>query len=149
MTQRRQAEQSVRRSRGGFTLIEILLVVVIIGILVGVAIPRLGGRVRQAQIAAAEADINNVGMALRLYEVDNGSYPAGLQGLITSPGGAPNWRGPYLEKGMPKDPWGNDYIYAMPGSHNPHSYDLYSLGPDGTASGDDISNWQTTSTTTK
>ena len=131
-------------ARAGFTLIEVLLVVVIIGILVGVALPRLGGRVRQAQVAAAEADISNIGMALRLYEVDNGTYPNSLQGLITSPGGAKNWRGPYLEKGMPKDPWGNDYIYASPGSRNPHSYDLHSLGPDGVESGDDLANWQTT-----
>lgn len=132
-----------RRTRSGFTLIEVLLVVVIIGILVGVAIPRLGGRVRQAQLAAAEADISNIGMALRLFEVDNGNYPPSLQGLLSNPGSAQNWRGPYLEKGMPKDPWGNDYIYASPGSHNPHSYDLYSLGPDGAQSGDDICNWQT------
>jgi general secretion pathway protein G len=130
-------------ARSGFTLIEILLVVVIIGILVGVAIPRLGGRVRQAQLAAAEADINNIGMALRLYEVDNGTYPSSLQGLLTSTG-AKNWRGPYLEKGTPKDPWGNDYAYAFPGSRNPHSYDLSSRGPDGVESGDDVSNWQTT-----
>lgn len=138
------SQRAEKRVRSGFTLIEVLLVVVIIGILVGVAIPRLGGRVRQAQIAAAEADINNIGMALRLYEVDNGTYPPSLQGLITSPGGAKNWRGPYLEKGMPKDPWGNDYIYQSPGSHNPHSYDLHSMGPDGADGGtDDISNWAT------
>ena len=131
-------------ARGGFTLIEVLLVVVIIGILAAVAIPRLGGRVKQAQIAAAQADVNNVGMALRLYEVDNGNYPASLSGLVTSPGTSKNWRGPYLEKGIPKDPWGNDYVYAMPGSHNSHSYDLHSLGPDGVESADDITNWQTT-----
>jgi len=144
MSHRKLDKVSGRASCEGFTLIEVLLVVVIIGILVGVAIPRLGGRVRQAQIAAAEADISNIGMALRLYEVDNGSYPGSLQGLITSPGNAKNWRGPYLEKGMPKDPWGNDYIYASPGSRNPHSYDLHSLGPDGVESGDDVANWQTT-----
>ena len=131
-------------SRSGFTLIEILLVVVIIGILAAVAIPRLGGRVKQAQIAAAQADVNNIGMALRLYEVDNGAYPGSLAGLVTTPGAAPNWRGPYLEKGVPKDPWGNDYIYAFPGSRNANSYDLHSMGPDGAESGDDICNWQTT-----
>ena len=137
---------AVLNTKSGFTLIEVLLVVVIIGILAAVAIPRLGGRVKQAQVAAAQADVNNVGMALRLYEVDNGNYPASLSGLVTSPGAAPNWRGPYLEKGIPKDPWGNDYIYAFPGSRNPNSYDLHSLGPDGVESGDDVCNWQTTAT---
>jgi len=128
----------------GFTLIEILLVVVIIGILAAVAVPRLGGRVRQSQEAAAKASIDAIGLALRLYEVDNGSYPGSLQGLVASPGNAPNWRGPYLEKGIPKDPWGNDFVYMQPGSHNAGGYDLSSLGADGAASGDDICNWQTT-----
>lgn len=130
-----------RAGREGFTLIEVLLVVVIIGILVGVAMPRLGGRVQQAKIAAAQADINNIGMAIRLYEVDNGSYPASLQSLVSKPGNAQNWNGPYLEKGIPKDPWGNDYTYQQPGSHNPHSYDLSSNGPEGTGS-KVISNWE-------
>lgn len=134
-------QQFDNRRKAGFTLIEVLLVVVIIGILVGIAIPRLGGRVRQAQVAAAEADVNNIGMALRLYEVDNGTYPPNLQALINKPGNAPNWRGPYLEKGLPKDPWGNDYIYQFPGTRNPHSYDLKSYGPDGVESADDIGNW--------
>jgi general secretion pathway protein G len=129
--------------KSGFTLIEILLVVVIIGILAAVAIPRLGGRVGQAKESAAKADINNVGMALRLYEVDNGNYPSSLQGLVTASGGGGTWRGPYLEKGVPKDPWGNDYLYQYPGTHNPHSYDLSSMGADGTQSGDDITSWST------
>ena len=133
----RNPKSEIRNRRGAFTLIEILLVVVIIGILAAVAIPRLGGRVKQAQIAAAQADVNNIGMALRLYEVDNGAYPSSLQGLVASPGAAPNWRGPYLEKGVPKDPWGNDYVYAFPGSRNPNSYDLHSMGPDGAESGDE------------
>ena len=137
-----------RNTKGGFTLIEILMVVVIIGILVGLAVPRLGGRVREARLAAAKADIQNNGMALRLYEVDNGAYPASLQALLTKPGNAPHWRGPYLEQGLPKDPWGNAYQYSSPGSKNPHSYDLLSYGPDGSASGDDIGNWQSTSGTT-
>ena len=131
-------------TKSGFTLIEILLVVVIIGILAAVAVPRLGGRVRQSQEAAAKASIDAIGLALRLYEVDNGSYPGSLQGLVASPGNAPNWRGPYLEKGIPKDPWGNEFLYAQPGSHNPNGYDLSSLGADGAGSGDDICNWQTT-----
>ncbi|MCF7837565.1 MAG: type II secretion system major pseudopilin GspG [Candidatus Marinimicrobia bacterium] len=97
---------------GGFTLIEVLLVVVIIGILVGVALPRLGGRKREAEIAAARADIQAIGTAIDLYELDNGEYPPSLNALITNPGGARNWKGPYLRKGLPKDPWGNEYRYV-------------------------------------
>lgn len=139
MTERRDER---RRSRAGFTLIEVLLVVVIIGILVGVAVPRLGGRVRQSQISAARAGIENISTALRLYELDMGQFPSSLSALIQNPG-SPQWRGPYLEKGMPKDPWGNDYVYTYPGSHNTGSFDLKSLGPDGVDSADDITNWDT------
>ncbi|HIE10414.1 MAG TPA: type II secretion system protein GspG [Kiritimatiellae bacterium] len=135
-----RCRRAVRRN--GFTLIEILLVVVIIGILVGVALPRLGGRKRQAEIAAARADIANISTALSLYELDNGSYPPSLQALVSNPGGAQNWNGPYLQKGVPKDPWGNDYVYTYPGVQNPHGFDLKSLGPDGVESDDDITNWQ-------
>ncbi len=133
-----------RSAAAGFTLIEILLVVVIIGILVGVALPRLAGRKRQAEISATRADIENIGTALRLFELDVGEYPRSLQELLTAPGGSgTDWNGPYLQKGMPRDPWGHEYLYAAPGTHNPHGYDLKSYGPDGTESADDITNWQT------
>ena len=124
-----------QRKKAGFTLIEVLLVVVIIGILVGVAIPRLGGRVRQAEISRAKADIQSIGLALRMYELDNGEYPTSLDALVSDPG-ARNWNGPYLESGLPRDPWGNAYIY----SRTDTSYDLRSTGPDGTQSDTDITN---------
>jgi general secretion pathway protein G len=130
-------------SRKGFTLIEILLVVMIIGILVGLVVPHLGGRAEQARIQAARADIEGgISAALDLYELENGTYPQKLEDLITQPTNARNWRGPYLKRGLPKDPFGNPYVYQFPGSHNPTSYDLSSGGPDkqsGTA--DDITNW--------
>ena len=128
----------------GFTLIEILLVVIIIGILVSLVAPRLAGRSEEARVQAAKSDISGgIALALDLYEVDNGSYPRSLDGLVAKSGDAANWKGPYLKKGIPKDPWGNPYVYRMPGQQNTGSFDLFSGGPDkqvGTE--DDISNWE-------
>ncbi len=129
-----------RHRRAGFTLIEILMVVVIIGILAALAAPRLSGRIQQTRITAAASDVERLGTALKLYELDVGEFPPTLQGLLSNPGNQ-QWNGPYLEKGMPKDPWGKDYLYTRPGQRNPHSYDLKSLGPDGVESADDIGNF--------
>ena len=129
----------------GFTLIELMLVVIIIGALVAMVLPRLAGRSEQARMAAGQADINsNIATALKLYELDTGSYPTtdqGLQALLVKPGNAKNWNGPYLEK-KPLDPWGREYQYTSPGSHRTNDYDLYSMGKDGQVSGDDIANWE-------
>ena len=123
----------------GFTLIELLLVVVIIGILAAIVVPKLTGRSEDARKAAAVADINNMKTALSMYEVDNGKYPTSdqsLQALLQKPGGAPepkNWKGPYLQNmtEIPKDPWGNPYLYICPGAKNPSGFDLFSAGTDG------------------
>ena len=132
------------KSIAGFTLIELMLVVIIIGALVAMVLPRLAGRSEQARVQAAQADIkSNIATALKLYELDNGSYPTtdeGLSALLSRSGNAKNWNGPYLEK-KPIDPWGREYQYQSPGAHRPHDYDLYSLGKDGQASTDDPSNW--------
>lgn len=132
----------------GFTLIELMIVIVIIGALAALAIPRLAGRSDEAKRVAAEADIKgNISLALRLYEVDNSRYPSteqGLKALIAKPSSPPapkNWKGPYLEE-MPLDPWGTAYEYRFPGTHPPKDYDLYSLGPDGVVSEDDVTNWR-------
>jgi general secretion pathway protein G len=129
----------------GFTLIEILLVVIIIGILVSLVAPRLAGRSEEARKQAAHADIEGgISLALDLYEVDNGRYPARLDDLITRPSDGQNWKGPYLKKGLPKDPWGTPYSYNHPGSNNSNGYDLSSAGPDKqTGTADDIVNWKT------
>lgn len=127
------------RKKSGFTLIEVLLVVAIIGILAGLAIPRLGGRMADSQISAAKSALSSIGSALDLYELDNGKYPSTMQDLITQPGSSKNWNGPYIKQGMPKDPWGNAFIYQHPGAHNTHGYDLSSGGPEG---GSAINNWE-------
>ena len=127
----------------GFTLIELMLVVIIIGALVAMVMPRLTGRGEQARIAAAKADIQvNIATALKLYELDNGDFPSteeGLMALLDKPSSAANWNGPYLEK-SPLDPWNREYKYKYPGEHRP-DFDLYSLGRDGVESVDDVKNW--------
>ena len=139
--------RAARTAAGGFTLIELMVVVIIIAALAAMVVPRLAGRSQEAKLAAAAADIKgNISLALRLYEVDNGRYPTTEQGLSAllakpvSPPSPPNWKGPYLEQD-PLDPWGHPYRYRQPGTHPPRDYDLYSLGPDGTESSDDVTNW--------
>lgn len=134
-------------TRQGFTLIEILLVVVIIGALAAMVVPRLSGRSEQAKQAVAKADIESLlATALKLYELDNGNFPTtdqGLDALMYKPDASPvptNWNGPYIER-EPVDPWGQRYQYASPGK-NRLDYDLYSLGKDSQSDEDDITNWK-------
>ncbi|MCK5393508.1 MAG: type II secretion system major pseudopilin GspG [Candidatus Omnitrophica bacterium] len=126
----------------GFTLIELMLVVIIIAALGAMVLPRLTGRAQQARISVAKTDvISNIASALDLYELDNGRYPStsqGLEALLTKPSGTMNWNGPYIKK-VPLDPWGNLYQYSYPGSAG-KDYDLSSLGPNGVEGDDDISN---------
>ena len=131
----KRLNQEIQRRDAGFTLIEILLVVVIIGILAAVAVPRLGGRVGQSQIAAARAGVGAISTAIDLYETDNGKLPESLQNLITK-GSEPNWNGPYIRKaeGL-KDPWGVEYQFTKQGN----VYTVASAGPDGSfGSADDV-----------
>jgi general secretion pathway protein G len=128
-----------------FTLIELLLVLVILATLAALVVPRFTKRSEQAKITAARTDIANVEVAIDAFEVDCGRFPAteeGLRPLLDQPSNAPDWHGPYVKRGMPKDPWGNPYMYRCPGQHNTNGYDLYSFGPDGQEGGaDDIDNW--------
>ncbi|MDY6971171.1 MAG: type II secretion system major pseudopilin GspG [Thermodesulfobacteriota bacterium] len=136
----------------GFTLIEIMIVIVILGILAWQIAPRIMGKPEEARRVKAQMDMESLETALKLYKLDNGYYPSteqGLEALIRLPevGKLPMaWReGGYLEKGrIPKDPWKNDYIYLSPGLHG--DFDLMSYGPDGQPGGEgeneDISNWE-------
>lgn len=141
------------KNRGGFTLIEIMVVIVILAMLAALVGPRLMGRTDDAKVTDARVQIKNIETALKLYKLDNGSYPSteqGLGALVAKPtvGVIPNSykEGGYLEsKKMPKDPWGNDYLYVAPGEHG--DYDLFSYGSDGAKGGDgknaDITTWDT------
>jgi general secretion pathway protein G len=136
----------------GFTLIELMVVIVILGILAGFVVPRIMGRPEEARRMKARVQIESIETALKLYKLDNGSYPSteqGLQALVEAPsvGTLPRaWRnGGYLEKGkVPKDPWGGDYLYLCPGVHG--EFDLFSYGPDGEPGGEgknaDINSWE-------
>jgi general secretion pathway protein G len=139
--------QSQRRSQRGMTLIEILVVLVLIGIVMGIVGGNFLGKGEKAKGDAAKIEINQISQTLDLYKLEVGKYPTtqeGLQALITAPSGTPNWNGPYWKNGtLPKDPWGNEYKYAAPGSHG--AYDITSYGADGKEGGEgpnkDITNW--------
>lgn len=130
-----------RSTASGFTLIELLLVLVILAVLAALVVPKFTGRSQQARETAAKTDVSAMGTAISAYEIENGAYPSKLEDLLVAPSNATSWRGPYLERGVPKDPWGNDYVYKFPGQNNPSGYDLYSLGADGREGNDDIGNW--------
>jgi general secretion pathway protein G len=132
--------------RSAFTLIELLLVLVILTTLAAIVLPKFSNRSKQAKITAATVQIAQFDVALDAFEIDMGRYPTtieGLQVLIERPASdADDWNGPYIKNNIPRDPWGNDYVYRYPGQYNQEGYDLYSLGPDRTLGGDDdITNW--------
>ncbi|MGD2083377.1 MAG: type II secretion system major pseudopilin GspG [Chromatiales bacterium] len=136
-----------RRStvQAGFTLIEILVVVVILGILAAAIVPQIMDKPEQARVAKAKTDIRALETALDLYRLDNFRYPTtdqGLEALVEKPAGTPepkNWKEGGYVKTLNADPWGNEYLYLSPGSKG--EIDVYSLGPDGVVSDDDIGNW--------
>lgn len=136
----------LRRTASGFTLLELLVVMVIIGLLAGYVGPKYFSQVGKSQIKSARAQIDALEKALDQYRLDTGRYPAadqGLAALVVKPANEPKWDGPYLKKNVPADPWGNPYVYRIPGEHG--DFDLISLGKDGQAGGSgeaaDVTNW--------
>jgi general secretion pathway protein G len=134
------------RERRGFTLIELLLVLVILGTLAAIVVPKFTQRPEQARGTAAGVDIALIQTQLAAFHLDCGRFPTteeGLGALLQQPADLEGrWKGPYLERGIPKDPWGRPYEYKRPGQHNTTEYDLFSFGPDGQeGGGDDIDNW--------
>jgi len=131
--------------RRGFTLIELLLVLVILAVLAALVVPKFTNRSQQARETAAKTDLSNLETAINAFEIDTGRFPSGDEGLgalLQQPSNVTGWRGPYLSRGLPKDPWGNPYAYKQPGQRNPSGFDLYSLGADGREGNDDIGNWE-------
>lgn len=127
-----------RDSAGGFTLLELLVVLVILGLLVGYVAPRYFAQIGKSEVKTAHAQINSLGKALDQYRLDTGHYPAAgqeLAALNMRPSGETKWGGPYLQKAVPNDPWGRPYLYKSPGEHG--EYDLSSLGKDGQPGGTD------------
>ncbi|HTT47481.1 MAG TPA: type II secretion system major pseudopilin GspG [Pseudolabrys sp.] len=135
------------RGQGGFTLIEILVVIAIIALIVSLVGPRVLNYLGESKVKAAKIQIQSLGSALDLFNLDAGRYPTtaeGLTALVQSPGTIPNWNGPYLKGGLvPNDPWGKPYVYRSPGEHGP--YDIMSYGSDGqeggTGTAADITSW--------
>jgi general secretion pathway protein G len=138
----------IRRSpsgqSSGFTLVELLLVLVILALIGGLVLPGIIGKAEGAKVKAAGSQIDRISMAVESYYLDTGSTPESLEQLVNEPGDADGWNGPYVKTSSLKDPWGNEYIFQQPGDHG--DFDIYTYGADGQPGGDDnnkdINSWE-------
>lgn len=140
--------KTIYKNSRGFTLLELMIVLVIIGLLAGIIGPNLFKNLEKSEATAAKAQVDSFVKAIDQYRIDNGDFPnntEGLQALISAPANATRWKGPYIKK-IPLDPWGMPYQYQYPGEHNTNNYDVFSFGKDKVAGGEkdefqDIGNW--------
>ena len=128
----------------GFTLVELLLVLVILALIAGLVLPGIIGKAESAKVRAAGSQISRITMSVETFYLDTGSTPETLEQLVSEPGNAAGWNGPYIKRALLKDPWGGDYQYRSPGEHG--DFDIYSLGADGQLGGEDrnadITSWE-------
>ena len=146
MSQRthRQPRRSGRVAQGGFTLVELLLVLVILALIAGLVLPSIIGQAEGAKARSAASQISRLSMAVESFYLDTGNTPQSLENLVENPGGAAGWNGPYVKKQLLKDPWGRDYQYESPGRHG--DFDILSYGADGQPGGEgtdaDVTSWE-------
>lgn len=142
LTTMKCGSRKLRKSRG-FTLVELLLVLVILALIGGLVLPGIIGKAEGAKVKAAGSQINRLAMAVESYYLDTGTTPDSLEDLVNESGDMPGWNGPYVKPSSLKDPWGREYVYVYPGEHS--DFDLYSLGADGQPGGEDknadINSW--------
>jgi general secretion pathway protein G len=134
----------MRGTQGGFTLVELLLVLVILALIAGLVLPGIIGKAESAKVKAASTQITRLGMSVETFYLDTGVTPDSLQDLVEEPGDVAGWNGPYVRNSLLKDPWGRDYVYRYPGEHG--DFDIFSFGADGQQGGEgknaDITSWE-------
>jgi len=140
---KRNSGSSCRNQSHGFTLVELLLVLVILALIGGLVLPNIIGKAEGAKVKAASSQISRLSMAVESFYLDTGTTPDSLDDLVNESGGVEGWNGPYVKPSSLKDPWGREYVYNYPGEHG--DFDLYSLGADGQPGGEDknadINSW--------
>ena len=130
--------------QSGFTLVELLLVLVILALIAGLVLPGIIGKAEGAKVRAASSQISRISMSVETFYLDTGSTPDSLSALVNEPSGGNGWNGPYIKNSILKDPWGREYQFKNPGEHG--DFDIYSFGADGQQGGDgtdrDITSWE-------